>query len=162
MSRKFLGRGFSKRNSSFFLYVGVESDQQVNICSFVVRCNRRWPNTQWHMVYTGSGNMPYVQFESVDEFIPEPRCSKFVVELQTEERKIEVHEVRLDSNLKGREWRELRYVLSVRACARGLNLVVLVVVCEWTNRFLFFGESTSPFIDEGDGFTSERGRVYVC
>ena len=28
--------------------------------------------------------MPYVQFESVGDFIPESRCSKFVVELQTE------------------------------------------------------------------------------
>ena len=26
--------------------------------------------------------MPYIQFESVDDFIPEPRCSKFVVGLQ--------------------------------------------------------------------------------
>ena len=27
---------------------------------------------------------------------------------------------------------------------------------------LLWGESTSPFIDEGDGLTSEIGRVYVC
>ena len=26
--------------------VGVESDQHVNICSFVVRCDRMWPSTQ--------------------------------------------------------------------------------------------------------------------
>ena len=26
--------------------VGAECDQLVNICSFVVRCDRRWPNTQ--------------------------------------------------------------------------------------------------------------------
>ena len=32
--------------------------------------------------------MPYVQFESVGDFIPEPRCSKFVVGLQTRGRKI--------------------------------------------------------------------------
>ena len=32
--------------------------------------------------------MPYVQFESVNDFIPEPRCSKFAVGLQTEGRKI--------------------------------------------------------------------------
>ena len=74
--------------------------------------------------------MPYVQFGSVGDFIPEPRCSKFAVGLQTEGRKMGVQEVRSDSGLKGREWWELRYVLSVRACARGLNLVVLVVVCE--------------------------------
>ena len=34
--------------------------------------------------------MPYVQFELVDDFIPEPRCSKFAVGLQTEGRKLEV------------------------------------------------------------------------
>ena len=61
--------------------------------------------------------MPYVQFEWVGDFIPEPRCSKFVVGLQTEERKIGVQEVRSDSGLKGRERRKPRYVLSVRACA---------------------------------------------
>ena len=33
--------------------------------------------------------MPYVQFESVDDFIPEPRCLKFAVGLQTEGRKME-------------------------------------------------------------------------
>ena len=32
--------------------------------------------------------MPYVQFESVDDFILEPRCSKFAVVLQMEGRKI--------------------------------------------------------------------------
>ena len=40
------------------------------------------------MVYTGSGNVPYVQFESVGDFIPEPRCSKFAVGLQTRRRKM--------------------------------------------------------------------------
>ena len=70
------------------MIVGAESDQQVNICSFAVRCDRRWPSTQWHRVYTGSGNVPYVQFESVGDFIPEPRCSKFAVGLQTRRRKM--------------------------------------------------------------------------
>ena len=42
--------------------VGAKSDQQVNICSFVVRCDRMWPSTQWHKIYTGSGNVPYIQF----------------------------------------------------------------------------------------------------
>ena len=32
--------------------------------------------------------MPYVQFESVGDFISEPRCSKFVVGLQTTRRKM--------------------------------------------------------------------------
>ena len=31
--------------------------------------------------------MPYVQFESVGDFIPEPRCSKSVVGVQTRRRK---------------------------------------------------------------------------
>ena len=35
------------------------------------------------MVHFGSGNVPYVQFESVGDFIPEPKCSKFAVGLQT-------------------------------------------------------------------------------
>ena len=30
----------------------------------------------------------YVQFESVGDFIPEPRCSKFVVGLQTRRKKM--------------------------------------------------------------------------
>ena len=58
--------------------------------------------------------MPYVQFESVDNFILEPRCSKFVVGLQTRGRKMEVSEVLLDSGPKGRERWELRRALSVR------------------------------------------------
>ena len=32
--------------------------------------------------------MPYIQFESVGNFIPEPRCSKFAVGLQMEGRKM--------------------------------------------------------------------------
>ena len=35
-----------------------------------------------------TGNVLYVQFESVDDFIPEPRCSMFAVGLQTRGRKI--------------------------------------------------------------------------
>ena len=55
------------------------------------------------MVYTGSGNVPYVKFKSDGDFIPEPRCSKFVVGLQTRRSKMEVQEVRSNSGLKGRE-----------------------------------------------------------
>ena len=69
--------------------VGAESGKHVNICSFAVRCDWMWPSTQWHRVYTSLGNVTYVQFESVDDFIPEPRCSKFAVGLQTRERKME-------------------------------------------------------------------------
>ena len=48
-------------------------------------------------------NMPYVQFESVGDFIPEPRCSKFAMGLQTSENKMGVLEVRSGFGLKGRE-----------------------------------------------------------
>ena len=34
------------------------------------------------MIYTNSGNMPYIQFQSVDDFIPEARYSKFAMGLQ--------------------------------------------------------------------------------
>ena len=40
------------------------------------------------MVYTGSGNVPYVQFESVGDFIPKPSCSKFAVGLQMRKRRM--------------------------------------------------------------------------
>ena len=46
------------------------------------------------MIYTSSGNVPYVQFGSVGDFIPEPRCSKSVVGLQTRRRKMGVPEDR--------------------------------------------------------------------
>ena len=83
--------------------VGAKSDQQVNICSFVVRCDRMWPSTQCHRIYTSSGNVPYVQFQSVCDFIPESRCSKFVVGLQTSRNKNGVLKARSDSEPKGRE-----------------------------------------------------------
>ena len=53
-------------------------------------------------------------------------------------------------------------MLSVLACARGLNLVV-VLLCtselDQSESTYLLEESTSPFIDEGDGLTSERERV---
>ena len=69
------------------------------------------------MIYTGSGNVPYVQFESVGDFIPKPRSSKFDVGLQTRGSKMGVSEVRSYSRPKGQEWRELRRVLGVRTYA---------------------------------------------
>ena len=51
-------------------------------------------------------------------------------------------------------------MLSVRACAHGLNLVVLwLCTSELIDPPL--EESASPFIDEGDGLTSERERVHM-
>ena len=67
--------------------------------------------------YTSSDNVPYVQFQSVDDFIPEPRCSKFAVGLQTRRRKMGGTRGQVSSGQKGRERQELRYELSVQACA---------------------------------------------
>ena len=53
-------------------------------------------------------------------------------------------------------------MLCVRACARGLNLVVLLLCSSKLidlNQLSCVGASASPFIDEGDGLTSERERV---
>ena len=56
-------------------------------------------------------------------------------------------------------------MLSVRACARGLNLVVLLLCTSELDRSestYLLEESASCFIEEVDGFTSEREREYVC
>ena len=45
-----------------------------------------------------------------------------------------VLEARSDSDRKDRERRELRYELSVRACARGSNLVVLLLCASELDR----------------------------
>ena len=76
-----------------------------------------------------------------------------------------VQEVRSGSGRKGRERQELRYELSVQACACGSNLTVLWLCTSELDRSnesvspSMLGESASPFIDEGDGITSERERV---
>ena len=53
-------------------------------------------------------------------------------------------------------------MLGVRACARGLNLVVLLLCTsklDRTESTYLLEESASPFTDEGDSLTSERERV---
>ena len=53
-------------------------------------------------------------------------------------------------------------MLSIGAYARGLNLVVLLLCTSELDRSestYLLEESASPFIDEGDGLTSERERV---
>ena len=70
-----------------------------------------------NMIYTGLGNVPYVQFGSISNFIPEPRCSKFAVGLQTRRRKMECTKGPVGSGRKGQERQELRYELSVQARA---------------------------------------------
>ena len=47
--------------------------------------------------------MPYVQFQSIGDFIPEPRCSKFAVGLQTNRNKKGVSKVLSDFEPKGQE-----------------------------------------------------------
>ena len=52
--------------------------------------------------------------------------------------------------------------MCVQACARGLNLVVLLLCTSELDRFestYMLEESTSPFIDKGDGLTSKRESV---
>ena len=56
------------------------------------------------MIYTGSDNVPYIQFQWVGDFIPELRCSKFAVGLQTSMEWEGVLEARSDSDPSGREW----------------------------------------------------------
>ena len=46
------------------------------------------------MIYTGSGNVPYVQCGSVGDFIPEARCSKSVVGYKQEGERWGVREAR--------------------------------------------------------------------
>ena len=48
-------------------------------------------------------NVPYVQFDSVGDFIPESRCSKFAVGLQTRRRKMGFTSGPVGSDRKGRE-----------------------------------------------------------
>ena len=53
-------------------------------------------------------------------------------------------------------------MLCVRACAQGLNLVVLLLCTselDQSESTYLLEESASPFIDEGGGLTSERERV---
>ena len=53
-------------------------------------------------------------------------------------------------------------MLSIRACAHGLNLVALLLYTSELDRSestYLLEESASPFIDEEDGLTSERERV---
>ena len=61
-----------------------------------------------------------------------------------------------DSGQRDQERWELRYVLSVRVCARGLNLAVLLLCTSELDRSTestyLLEESVSPFIDEGGGF----------
>ena len=74
--------------------------------------------------------MPYVQFESVGDFIPKPRCSKFAVGLQMERRKM--------AGIRGpvELWSEGPRVTRAPLCAKCSNVCSRfepsgsVVVCE--------------------------------
>ena len=109
--------------------------------------------------------MPYLQFESVGDFIPESMCSKFTVGLQMRGRKM--------GGIRGpvRLRTEGPRVTGAPTCAKCLSVCSIgifrrlfdssesIVVC---SDCLSFGESASPFIDEGDGFTRESVRERVC
>ena len=69
--------------------------------------------------------MPCVQFELVGDFIPKPECSKSVVGLQMRRIKMGCTRGPVGSGQKGRERQELRYELSVQACAWSPNPMVL-------------------------------------
>ena len=60
--------------------------------------------------------MPYVQFESVGYFIPEPRCLKFIVGLQTEGRKMR------GSRGSVGLWSEGPRVMGAQLCAKCLSV----------------------------------------
>ena len=73
--------------------------------------------------------MSYVQFQSVGDFIPEPRCSKFAVGLQTSKEWEGVLEARSDSEPSGREWLMLKYALSIEAYALCVRAYQLLIAC---------------------------------
>ena len=112
------------------------------------------------MIYMGSDNVPYVQFGSIGDFIPKPRCSKSVVGLQTRRRKVGCIRGPVRSDRKGRGRPELRYELGVQACARGFASYQSSESKLQEDRPLV-GGSASPFIEEDDGFTGEREIVRV-
>ena len=86
---------------------------------------------------------------SVGDFIPEPRCSKSVVGLQTRRRNEgctvgPVRRAEIDRSYAMNEVSNPKHELEE------VDLGELPV----------FRGSTSPFIEEGDGFTSERESEY--
>ena len=92
--------------------------------------------------------MPYVQSGSVGDFVPEPRCSKSVVGVQTRMKKgVYKRFGRLRpegsrSELGG----PVVGSVDVDLVRLGLKKLISPV-----------GRSASPFIDEGDGSIGERG-----
>ena len=74
--------------------------------------------------------MPCVQFDSINNFIPEPRCSKFVVGLQTRRRKM--------GGTRGPVglWSKVPRVTGAQLCAKCLSVCLRfepsgsAVVCE--------------------------------
>ena len=97
--------------------------------------------------------MSYVQFESVGNFIPEPRCSKFDVGLQM--RGSKTGGARGSVGL----WIDGPRETGAPTCAKYSSVcsvgIVRIIGCS-SRSSPSFGESASPFIDEGHGFTRER------
>ena len=99
--------------------------------------------------------MPYVQFESVGDFIPEPRCSKFVVGLQTERSKM--GGARGPVGLRTEGPRATGAPMCAKYSSERSVFVRLIM-----NGSPLLGENASPFIDEGDSPTSVCEREYIC
>jgi len=97
--------------------------------------------------------VPYVQCGSVSDFIPKPRCSKSVVGLQTRERE---REMGCPVGLVRRAKIDRSYAMNEVSNPK-LELEEVDLGSP-----ALFGGSTSPFIEEGDGFTSEREGEYGC
>ena len=143
--------------------VGAKGDHLVNICRFTVRCDRMWPSTQDTGFILVQATCPTSSLSwSVTLFL-----SPVARSLQWGYKRVGLRwgvlEVRSDSGPKGRDRWELLRVLSFE---RVLLLELFVGCSNRSNRSSFgsivlridhcsFGESASPFIDEGDGFTRE-------
>ena len=143
---------YSDRWFNRTLYVDTESDQQVNICSFAIRCDWRWPSTQCH---TSSLSRSVTLFLS-------PGAQSLQWGYKREGERWGVPEAR--SAPTGRAKSDRNFIVSLRSQPGGS-----VVVSYWTNEskgtelgsigLPSVGGSASPFIDDGDGFTGERERV---
>ena len=88
--------------------------------------------------------MPYVQLGSVGDFIPEPRCLKSVVGVQTRRRK--------EGGYKRFGWLRPEGSRSKLGGPTVGSVDVYLVSLSLKKTTPLVGGSTSPFIDEGDGF----------
>ena len=87
------------------------------------------------MVYTGSGNVPYVQFKSLSDFISEPKCSKFAVGLQTRRGKTWNARGPVGLLTEGpRETGARTCTKYLRVCSVGIVRIIRESILRWPNR----------------------------